>query len=149
MKRRFFVFFFLIFTIVLASCSSQTSNIAEKVTVFKSASCGCCGNYVSYLKSKGFSVSVVNVDDISSIKMKHGIPLNMESCHTVEFGDYFIEGHVPIEAVNKLILEKPDIKGIMLPGMPSASPGMPGSKMEPFEIYALQMDGGVNLFMRM
>ena len=70
----------------------------------------------------------------------------MESCHTAIFGDYFVEGHVPIEAVNKLLEEKPDIDGIALPEMPSGSPGMPGPKLEPFKIYSIK-DGQASEFL--
>ena len=52
-----------------------------------------------------------------------------------------IEGHVPVPAVKKLLEEKPDIRGISLPGMPEGSPGMSGTKAQPFQIYAIQ-DGG-------
>ena len=72
----------------------------------------------------------------------------MESCHTVVIGDYFIEGHIPLEAVEKLLVEKPDIKGIAMPGMPSGSPGMPGAKKGDFVIYAVNNDGTTEEFMR-
>ena len=52
----------------------------------------------------------------------------MQSCHTTIMGKYFIEGHVPLQAVNKLLKEQPDIDGIALPGMPIGTPGMPGEK---------------------
>ena len=85
---------------------------------------------------------------MNSIKEKYNIPYNMQSCHTTEIGDYFVEGHVPIEAVNKLLAEKPDIDGITLPDMPSGSPGMPGPKREEFIIYSLK-DGEAEEFMRL
>jgi len=34
---------------------------------------------------------------------------------------------VPEKAIAKLLEEKPDLKGIALPGMPSGSPGMDGA----------------------
>jgi len=71
----------------------------------------------------------------------------MQSCHTTEIGDYFVEGHVPIEAIDKLLAEKPDIDGITLPDMPAGSPGMPGVKREEFVIYSLK-DGESSEFMR-
>ena len=80
------------------------------------------------------------------IKKKHNIPLEMQSCHTTILGKYFIEGHVPIEAINKLLKEKPDIDGIALPGMPIGTPGMPGEKEEPYIIYQL-VDGKSSVFM--
>jgi len=82
-------------------------------------------------------VEITYTEDMSSIKRKYQIPQNMEGCHTAVIGDYFVEGHVPIEAIEKLLEEKPDIDGIVLPGMPSGSLGMSGQKIEAFEIYAL------------
>ena len=64
------------------------------------------------------------------------------------YGNYFVEGHIPIEAIKKLLVEKPDIKGIAMPGMPSGSPGMPGAKDGQFIIYAVAKDGSTYEFMR-
>ena len=72
----------------------------------------------------------------------------MESCHTTVIGEYFVEGHVPVEAIEKLLAEKPDVAGIGMPGMPSGSPGMPGAKQGQFIIYSINKDGTINEFMR-
>jgi hypothetical protein len=69
----------------------------------------------------------------------------MQSCHTTVVGDYFIEGHVPIEAIDKLLSEKPLIDGIALPGKPYGAPGMRGAKTSDFTIYALS-DGRASVF---
>lgn len=116
-----------------------------KVTVYKTDSCGCCSNYAGYLKRLGFDVNVISLPSISNIKEEYNIPRAMESCHTSIIGDYFIEGHIPIEAINKLLEEKPDIDGIAMPGMPSGSPGMPGPKTGDFVIYAVK-DGNYEKF---
>lgn len=86
------------------------------------------------------------MEDISGIKNSLGVPDELLSCHTTVIKDYFIEGHVPIEAISKLIEERPDVKGISLPGMPSGSPGMPGAKEGTFVIYSVD-DGGYSEFM--
>lgn len=109
-----------------------------KITLFKSPYCGCCTNYVAYLKNNGFEVEVITIKDMESIKKKYNIASDVESCHTAVLGNYFIEGHVPIEAIKKLLIEKPNIDGIALPGMPAGSPGMPGIKEEPFVIYSIK-----------
>ncbi len=83
---------------------------------------------------------------MSSIKKKYQIAQNMKSCHTGVIEDYFVEGHVPVEAIEEMLAEKPDISGIALPGMPPGSPGMPGQKTEAFKIYALS-DGTASEFM--
>ena len=119
---------------------------AGTVTVYKSPACTCCGFYTVYLEKNGFKVRNVNVDDIEVVKEKYGIPEDLHSCHTALVGEYVIEGHVPIEAVNKLLTEKPNIKGIALPGMPLGSPGMGGEKAEPFVIYVIG-DGPPEVYM--
>jgi len=88
------------------------------------------------------------VDDMTDIKDDLGIPQDMRSCHTSMVEDYFLEGHVPVEAIRKLLEEQPAIDGIALPGMPSGSPGMSGEKTEPFTIYAI-VDGKVSEFARL
>jgi len=119
-----------------------------KATIYKSPTCSCCLSHISYLKGKGFDIETIEKNDISSIKQKHNIPYNMQSCHTTEIDEYFVEGHMPIEAINKLLAEKPDIDGITLPDMPAGSPGMPGVKREEFIIYSLK-DGESSEFMRL
>ena len=56
---------------------------------------------------------------------------------------YVVSGHVPIGTVKKLLSERPDIKGVTLPGMPLGSPGMGGEKEGPFEILQVQKPGGI------
>ncbi len=119
---------------------------SEKIVVYKSPDCGCCVKWISYMKGQGFEVEEINKEDSSSIKNEYSIPNELQSCHTAVVGGYFVEGHVPVEAVNKLLEERPDIDGIGLAGMPSGSPGMPGLKTEKFEIYSLK-DGVISDFM--
>ncbi len=107
----------------------------KKVIVYRSPNCGCCTGYADELKKQGYEVEVVSLDDLNPIKDKYGIPANLQSCHTTVVDGYFIEGHVPIEVVEKLLKEKPEIDGIGLPGMPIGTPGMPGAKREPYRIY--------------
>ena len=118
----------------------------ETVEVFKTPSCGCCYGYVLFLEKEQFNVKETDMRSLHSIKQKYNIPLEMQSCHTTIIGRYFIEGHVPLEAVNKLLKEQPDIDGIALPGMPIGTPGMPGKKEEPFVVYQL-IDGKFSILM--
>ncbi len=107
----------------------------KKMTIYMSPNCGCCTGYADEMRRQGFDVTVVALDDMNSIKEKYGIPANKQSCHTAVIDNYFIEGHVPIEAVKKLLREKPAIDGIGLPGMPMGTPGVPGQKRAPYKIY--------------
>ena len=121
-------------------------NTKQVVEVFKTPSCGCCYGYVLFLKEEKFKVKKRDMRSLHTIKQKYNIPVEMQSCHTTTVGKYFIEGHVPFEAVEKLLKEQPDVDGIALPGMPIGTPGMPGDKDEPYVIYQLK-DGKSSVFM--
>jgi hypothetical protein len=121
--------------------------IKYKATVYKEKdTCRCCDLYFDYIKAKGFELEVIETDDMASIYREHKIPHHMQSCHTLFIDDYFIEGHVPMKAIEKLLTEKPDIDGITLPGKPYGAPGMRGAKSGKFTIYALS-DGKASLFL--
>jgi len=139
----------LIVVAVIVFPFNMNSNVVSgtPATMYKSASCGCCVQYAPYFESYDFDLDVNAIQDMSQIKNQYNIPSDMESCHTVIIGDYFVEGHVPIEAINKLLNEMPDIDGISLPGMPSGSPGMPGIKHGDWIIYSIK-DGVASEFMR-
>ena len=138
---------FLIYPLSVLNADTVEEIIKERnVEVFKTPSCGCCYGYVLFLEEEKFEVKQTDMESLLSIKKKHNIPLEMQSCHTTILGQYFIEGHVPIEAINKLLKEQPDIDGIALPGMPIGTPGMPGEKEEPYIIYQL-VDGKSSVFM--
>ena len=125
---------------------ASTNNNKLNVEVFKTPSCGCCYGYVLFLEKEKFNVKQTDMRSLHSIKKKYNIPIEMQSCHTTIMGKYFIEGHVPLQALNKLLKEQPDIDGIALPGMPIGTPGMPGEKEEPYVIYQL-IDGKFSVFM--
>ena len=140
--------FFLIFNFVTNKQDSLALTKADKqkIEVFKTPSCGCCYGYVLFLEEEKFAVKQTDMRSLHTVKKKYNIPLEMQSCHTSILGKYFIEGHVPLEAINKLLKEQPDIDGIALPGMPIGTPGMPGEKEEPYVIYQL-VDGKSPVFM--
>ena len=128
------------------NASANMNNKKLIAEVFKTPSCGCCYGYVLFLEKEKFNVKQTDMRNLHSIKQKYNIPVEMQSCHATIIGRYFIEGHVPLEAVNKLLKEQPDIDGIALPGMPIGTPGMPGKKEDPFVVYQL-IDGKFSIFM--
>ena len=142
------IFSFLYILNFVTDKKDALANINNKqiVEVFKTPSCGCCYGYVLFLEEEKFEVKQTDMRSLHTIKQKYNIPVEMQSCHTTIMGKYFIEGHVPFEAVNKLLKEQPDIDGIALPGMPIGTPGMPGEKDEPYVIYQLK-DGKSSVFM--
>ena len=108
----------------LISAATQENIDIPKVVSYRSASCGCCKKWINHLRDNGLEVVDNIVEDVSVIKNQYQIPNNLRSCHSAQIANYKIEGHVPIESINKLFREKANINGIAVPGMPLGSPGM-------------------------
>ncbi len=122
---------------------------ASEIVVYKTPNCGCCEVYGNYLKRLGVDATTVDVTNSELREMSHEyrVPHELSSCHITMVGDYLAEGHVPLEVIEKLVKESPDISGITLPGMPSGTPGMPGPKMGDWKIYKIHHNGEVGEFM--
>lgn len=117
------------------------------MSVYKNATCGCCGKWVEHMRQHGFKLTVHDVDNMSPIKERVGLPYGMGSCHTAEIGGYFIEGHVPAAEVARLLQEKPKAKGLAVPGMPIGSPGMEqGNQQQPYDVMLVKEDGSTSVF---
>ena len=144
MKRVFAAFYIVLATTILIA--SPAAARSDSPVLYKDPSCGCCGAYAQHLKRVGLPVVIKNVDDVDAVKDSYGIPDELRSCHTMIVGGYVVEGHVPLAVLGRLLTEKPEIKGISLPGMPSASPGMPGPKSEPFVVYVIGDGGSAEVF---
>ncbi|WP_286827511.1 DUF411 domain-containing protein, partial [Alcanivorax sp. UBA3183] len=53
-----------------------------------------------------------------------------------------IEGHVPASDVDRLLAERPDAKGLTVPGMPVGSPGMEmGDRKDAYDVLLFDEDG--------
>ncbi len=128
----------LLFAGLFALALAGPAAAQEKTAVmYKAAGCACCDGHADHLRANGYKVRVVELADLEPIKKKHSVPEAQAGCHTIEVGGYVVEGHVPAKIIDKLLAEKPKIKGISLPGMPEGSPGMSGTKTEPFKILEL------------
>jgi hypothetical protein len=153
----------LILVVALSGCGQSAQHAAANMTpvaqaaaaeqpelvVYKNESCGCCGLWVEHMRKAGFAPKVHNVDNMSPVKERVGVPYSMGSCHTAEVGGYFIEGHVPAEQVLRLLNEKPKAKGLTVPGMPIGSPGMEqGNMQQPYEVHLVNTDGTTSVYAR-
>jgi hypothetical protein len=115
------------------------------VAIYKPPQCPCCSEYARYLSSLGARVEVAAIGDIDGLMDRLGVPQDLRSCHVSIVEGYIVVGHVPADAIKKLLSERPNIKGISLPGMPPGSPGMPGTKEKPFVIYSF--NGSIDLLL--
>jgi hypothetical protein len=132
---------------LVAIIGAQTAPAKPMVTVYKSATCGCCSKWVEHMQGNGFEVKAIDVEDIDLVKKTYGVPPALGSCHTALVNGYVIEGHVPAASVSRLIREKSTLAGIAVPGMPAGSPGMevPGRK-DPFSVMSFDKAGKSALY---
>lgn len=120
---------------------------AGAVDVFKSATCGCCAKWNEHLSANGFVVKSTDMPDMTAVKMKHGVPVNLQSCHTAIVSGYVVEGHVPADVIKKLLRERPQVIGITVPGMPIGSPGMEvGDRKDPYDVLTFDKQGKTTVF---
>ena len=108
-----------------------------QVTLYKNPQCGCCEGYADYLRDNGFKVAAVSTNDLTLMGQKYGIPDDLAPCHISLIGGYVVGGHIPMEVIDWLLSNKPKIVGITLPGMPEGTPGMPGNKPGPLDIFEI------------
>ena len=136
-----------------STAKNQDNIDIPKVFSYRSASCGCCKKWVNHLLDNGLEVIDNIVEDISEIKKQYKVPNNLRSCHSAKIGNYRIEGHVPIESINKLFRENPIISGLAVPGMPHGSPGMEthsheshSHNYEAYNIFSFSNNGNTKIF---
>ena len=129
-----------------AHAQQKTTAAKPQLTVYKSPTCGCCGKWVEYMQANGFAATVNNLADVTPVKMKHGVPPRLTSCHTTLVGGYVIEGHVPVEDIRRLLKEKPAVVGLAAPGMPAGSPGMDVPNSPPYDVVSFDKNGQTRVF---
>jgi len=117
------------------------------VVVHKGPACGCCETWVGHMRAAGFTVEVRDTQDLDAIKAEVGVPVGQGSCHTARVGDYFVEGHVPADDVKRLLIEKPDVRGLIVSGMVQGSPGMEQDGVpQAYDVMAVAKDGSTSVF---
>ena len=138
----------ILLSIAAAAASISTVANAAQLTVMKSPYCGCCAKWIEHVQKHGFTVKVVDTEDMASVKNRLGVPDRLASCHTTMAGGYFIEGHVPAADIKRLLAQKPNATGIAVPGMPAGSPGMEMAGKEPYATILVRNDGTTGVFAR-
>ena len=142
MKRPFVL---LAAALGLVACAQAN---AATIAVIKDPNCGCCTQWVEYLRRSGFQVTVTDTPEQPQISARMGVPKDLRGCHSATIDGYVIEGHVPAEDIRRLLSERPAAKGIAVPGMPMGSPGMEQGGMREAYVTVLFGDAGKKLFAR-
>ena len=122
---------------------------APVIRVLKSPTCGCCSAWVEHVRQAGFAVEATDVDQdaLYAAKDRLQIAPELAGCHTAIVGEYFLEGHVPASDIERLLAQRPDARGLTVPGMPMSSPGMGGPGAgDAFDTLLVGPDGSISVF---
>lgn len=116
---------------------------ASPVLVYKTPTCGCCSLWVDHLRASGFDVETRDLPSLTAVKDSLGVPMQLGSCHTAVVDGYVVEGHVPAAEIARMLQERPDVRGIAVPGMPLGSPGMevPGRPADTYDVLSFGDNG--------
>ena len=134
--------------LAIGASTASAQRQQPTVEVYKSPTCGCCAKWVTHLQQHGFTTRVTNVDDMTQVKSTNKVPGRLQSCHTATVDGYVLEGHVPASDVQRLLKERPAIRGLAVPGMPIGSPGMevPNVKADAYKVMSFDGQGQVQVF---
>lgn len=130
--------------LIAALVSASASAAGTAVELYRNPNCGCCEAHAEYLRGHGFDVEVIASEDLASIKSRHGVTRQLAACHTALIDGYVVEGHVPVDSIERLLEERPDVAGIAVPGMPVGSPGMGMERglKEPLRVWTIPSQSG-------
>lgn len=85
---------------------------------------------------------------LDAIHAKYNVPVQLRGCHIALIGNYVIEGHVPVDAIRRLLKEKPPVVGLAVQGMPIGSPGMEGPNPQHYDVLAFDRQGRTSVYAR-
>ena len=136
----------LLASVASAQRTASQSSAPQPITVYRTATCGCCGKWVDHLKANGFEPTVHVVQNAAESPAGKGVPAKLRSCHSASLEGYTVEGHVPADVIRQLLKDRPKVAGIAVPGMPAGSPGMESPNPEPYDIIAFDANGRTSVF---
>ena len=119
------------------------------ITVYKTPTCGCCRLWVDHARSvlTGYEIKTLDMDDLSEVKARLGVPSALQSCHTAITGPYVFEGHVPADLIQRFLRERPKALGLAVAGMPAGSPGMGmGPRKDPYDVLLFDKAGTTRVY---
>ena len=128
---------------LVTSLAAPTTNNLD-MNVYKSPTCGCCGDWVTHVNQAGFATRSHDINNLTQLKADKGLKPEYRSCHTaVSKEGYIFEGHVPAKYIQQFLAEQPEgALGLSVPGMPVGSPGMEmGDRYDSYDVLQINLDG--------
>ena len=100
------------------------------------------------MRRNGYTVRLEDDSQRATVRDQYNVPLQIQSCHTAIVDGYIIEGHVPAAEVERLLIERPEIVGLAVIGMPAGSPGMDEGNLTQgsFEVVSFDISGNTEVF---
>ncbi len=106
------------------AAATLPARAAAPMRVLAAPGCGCCHAWADVARARGDAASLSDLADPAGEKAARCVPAGLTSCHTVRVDGCVFEGHVPFEAVEAVLRDRPAITGRAAPGLPMGSPGM-------------------------
>lgn len=100
------------------------------------------------MSDHGATVVATAESDLDSLRASLGVPVEAAACHSALVDGFVVQGHVPVEAIARLLADRPDAVGIAVPGMPADSPGMGGAPetWTDQDVFLIGHDGSLTPF---
>ncbi len=137
----------LMLSLAAACALPMRGALAGTPVFYRNAGCGCCHAWTDRMADAGMRVTLEDTEDLAGQAARLGIPQGLEGCHVGEIEGYVISGHVPPEDIRRLLAERPEANGLIVPGMPVGSPGMEmGGQTDPYEVLLLGRDGRTSVY---
>lgn len=135
--------------LIAVTAASASDDLIKDIVVYKNPECGCCTEWVSYLEKRDYNVTIEHTRDVFELKKRLGVPEKLAACHTAVIDGYVIEGHITHRDIKRLLLLRPDVTGIAVPGMPVGTPGMErGNIKQPHDVMTFDDQGNTEVFVR-
>lgn len=129
---------------LVSSGAKATPPAPREMTIYRDPGCGCCLAWAAHARLAGFRTRIVDASDMASVKRRLGVPAALASCHTAVVGGMVVEGHVPIERIERVLRARPTgVRGLSVPGMPIGAPGMesPDGRRQAYQIFTFNAAG--------
>jgi hypothetical protein len=119
-----------------------------EILIYTDWECRDCERWIDYLREHGFRTNVQDEPSRGAMRRYLGVPDSLAGSQIALVQGYIIEGHVPVEDIQRLLKERPNARGLSVPGRPPASPGMEGfgGEKRPYDVLLFRSDDTTQIY---